>query len=52
MAVSSAKSALRSEIKNILKNISPEKKKTQSARVFEKVNVASVNKTIILAWIF
>lgn len=47
MAMSSAKSALRSKMKNILKNISPEEKKAQSVKVLEKV---SVNKTIILTW--
>ncbi|XP_011154455.1 5-formyltetrahydrofolate cyclo-ligase [Harpegnathos saltator] len=37
MATSSVKSALRSKMKNILKNVSPEEKKIQSAKVFEKL---------------
>lgn len=47
MAASSTKRALRTKIQNILKNISSEEKKTQSVKVFEKVNVKNIKKIII-----
>jgi len=46
-ALTSAKKALRKEIKDILKNISLEEKKEQSANVFKKVSLRKVNKSII-----
>jgi len=45
--LTSTKKALREEIKNILKNISLEKRKEQSATVFTKVSVRKINKSII-----
>lgn len=46
-SLTSAKRALRKEMKDILKNISLEERKKQSANVFEKVNLTKVNKSII-----
>jgi len=47
MALTSTKKALRKEIKNILKNISLEERKEQSANVFTKVSLGKINKSII-----
>lgn len=46
-ALTPAKSALRKEIKEIIKNISLEERKKQSACVFEKVSPRKANKSII-----
>jgi len=46
-ALTSTKEALRKEIKNILKNISLEERKEQSANVFTKVSLGKINKSII-----
>lgn len=48
-ALTAAKSVLRKEIKSILKNVSLEEKKEQSAKVFKKVSLslAKVDKSII-----
>jgi len=43
-ALTSTKKALRKEIKNILKNISLEERKEQSANVFTKVSLEKINK--------
>lgn len=48
-ALTSAKSVLRKEIKDILKNISLEERKEQSANVFKKVSSSwtKINKSVI-----
>lgn len=46
-ALTSAKKALRKEIKDILKHISLEERKKQSANVFKKVSLRKINKSII-----
>lgn len=47
-ALTSAKRALRREMKDILKNISIEERKKQSVTVFKKVSLTKVNKSIVL----
>lgn len=46
-ALTSAKNALRKEVKDILKNINLEEKREQSANVFRKVSLEKIYKSIV-----